>query len=163
MSIHIAANGIILFFIMAEQYFSLCVCNIIFSFICQWTFRLLPCLAIVNSAAIWTLGCMLNNSFFLFLFGWSSFTFTHSNLLIYIKCLIQCIIIRSRAFWIIKRNKALRLPRSELFPFFLKIIYLFGCARLQLVGSLVCGMQPLSYGMRFPDEESNPGPVHWEL
>ena len=61
-----------------------------------------------------------------------------------------------------------------LFYLFLKIfIYLFGCARSQLqhtgsslphAGSLVaaCGLLVAAYGIQFPDQGSNPGPLHWE-
>ena len=43
---HVAANGIISFFLWLSNIHLLC------PFICQWTFRLFPCLGYVNSAAV---------------------------------------------------------------------------------------------------------------
>ena len=59
-SIHVAANGIVSFFLVAEQYSGVCVCvfiyvyihthihvyipYLLYPFLCQWTFRVLPCL-----------------------------------------------------------------------------------------------------------------------
>ena len=66
-------------------------------------------------------------------------------------------------------------PRSLLFSSFLerkfksflkKYIYLFGSAGSWLwhVGSLVeaCKWSPVACGIQFPDQGSNPGPLHWE-
>jgi len=43
-SIHVAANGIISFFFMAEFYSIVYTPHLIYAFICRWTFRLSPCL-----------------------------------------------------------------------------------------------------------------------
>ena len=47
-SIHVAANGIISFFLMANIplciYMCVCVCIISYPFLCRWAFRLIPCL-----------------------------------------------------------------------------------------------------------------------
>ena len=60
-SIHVASNGIISFFLWLSNIslcVSVCVCvcvcmpHLLYPFICQWTFRLLPYLAIINSAAM---------------------------------------------------------------------------------------------------------------
>ena len=55
--IHVVTNGIISFVSMAENCSIVCVCVCVcvhiissLSFICQWTFRLFPCLCFVNSA-----------------------------------------------------------------------------------------------------------------
>ena len=50
--IHVAASGIISFFFMAEWYSIVCMYHLCQLFICQWIFRLGPCLAIVNSATM---------------------------------------------------------------------------------------------------------------
>ena len=51
-SIHVAANGIISFFFYDWVIFHcIYVPHVIYPFFCRWTCRLLPCLAIVNSAA----------------------------------------------------------------------------------------------------------------
>ena len=60
-SIHVVANGIISYFLWLSS-IPLCVCvcvclcvcipHLLYSFICQWTFRLLPCLAYCNSVSM---------------------------------------------------------------------------------------------------------------
>ena len=55
-SIQVAANGIVSFFFMAELYIYIYIYthtpHPFYPFICWWTFRLLPCLAIVNRPAM---------------------------------------------------------------------------------------------------------------
>ena len=53
-SIQVAANGIVSFFFMAELYIYIYTHtpHPFYPFICWWTFRLLPCLAIVNRPAM---------------------------------------------------------------------------------------------------------------
>ena len=53
-TMHIAENGIISFFFMSNCPLSvhICVPYLLYTFIYQWTFRLLPVFAIINSAAV---------------------------------------------------------------------------------------------------------------
>ena len=52
-SIHVAANGIISFLLMAEYIFHfIYMSHLLYLFIYWWTFRLFPILAIVNNAAV---------------------------------------------------------------------------------------------------------------
>ena len=52
-SIHVAANGMIPFFLRLSGFHYICILHLLYPPICWWTFRLLPCLGYCrNSAAV---------------------------------------------------------------------------------------------------------------